>query len=349
MLLGPLDPWWGLATLLPGCVVVAVKNRPPMTALAVGSMLSLVDFSLVGTIAMLAVLHEVIYEATMSLAPRGRRQMLAILIAVGAVMIVGVAVITRDLRAVVFAAIIVFAIIGTPFWWATAVRSAEEVAELHAARAADAARLVALREQDAVLQERQRMAGDLHDAIAGHLSAVALRSEAALARPADEPQDRDALRAVREASLRSLEEMRSMILLLRSGAEPIAAADRLDRLADIVDEGQDAGLTITVDLDLPTPPPTAVDQAAARIVRESLRNASKHAAGGDVDVHVAGTAGALELVVRSRGGRPSDAGGAGVGLAMLRERAEALGGTFTAGAEGDAWVVRATLPLGVRT
>lgn len=356
LLNGRLDPWWGFATLVPGCIVVAAKHRAPMAALAVGSAIFLVDFAFIGTIALLAVLHEVIYEATVSLGRRGRDRMLAILVALGLVILVGIAVITRDLRTIVFAAIIVFAIIGTPFWWGTAVRSAEEVAELHAARAEDAARLVELREQDAVLDERRRMAGDLHDAIAGHLSAVALRSEAALARPADERQDRDALAAVREASLRSLDEMRSMILLLRSGAEPIAAADRLDRLADIIEEARDAGLTVTADLDLPSTPPTAVDQAAARIVRESLRNAAKHAAGGAVDVRVAADSGELELEVRSRGGRPGEAGGAGLGLAMLRERAEALGGTFSAGPDptsaapdGDAWVVHASLPLGVRT
>jgi signal transduction histidine kinase len=356
LLAGRLDQYWGFATLVPGCLVVAVKHRAPMAALAVGSGIFLVDFAFVGTIAMLAVLHEVIYETTVSLGRRGRDWMLAILVALGAIILIGIAVLTRDLRTIVFAAIIVFAIIGTPFWWGTAVRSAEEVAELHAARAEDAARLVALREQDAVLDERRRMAGDLHDAIAGHLSAVALRSEAALARPADERQDREALAAVREASLRSLDEMRSMVLLLRSGVEPIVAADRLDRLADIIDEARDAGLTVTADLDLPASLPTAVDQAAARIVRESLRNAAKHAAGGAVDVRLAADSGQLELDVRSRGGRAGDAGGAGLGLAMLRERAEALGGTFSAGRDtssgpfdGAAWVVHATLPLGERT
>jgi signal transduction histidine kinase len=355
VLLGRLDPVWGFATLLPGCLVVALKHRAPMTALAVGSAIFLVDFALIGSIALLAVLNEVIYEATVSLGRRGRERMLAILVAVGIVLLVGIAVLTRDVRTVVFAAIIAFAIIGTPFWWGTAVRSAEEVAELHAARAEDAARMVAMRERDAVLDERRRMAGDLHDAIAGHLSAVALRSEAALARPADERQDREALGAVREASLRSLDELRSMVLLLRSGAEPIAAADRLDRLDAIIAEARDAGLTVTADLALPPSPPTAVDQAAARIVRESLRNAAKHAAGGTVDVRVAADSAELELEVRSASGAgskeaPSTAGvgGAGVGLAMLRERAEALGGTFSAGHDGGHWVVRARLPLGVR-
>jgi signal transduction histidine kinase len=73
-------------------------------------------------------------------------------------------------------------------------------------------------------------------------------------------------------------------------------------------------------------------------------------------VRVAADAGQLELEVRSRGGRPGDARGAGLGLAMLRERAEALGGTFFAGRDtsapgrdGETWVVRATLPLEVRT
>lgn len=348
LLFGPLDPRWGYVTLVPGCVVVATKRRSPMIALTLGSACFLVDFAFIGSIAMLAVLTDVIFEATMSLDRRGRERMLAILVAFGTVVLVIIALIAGDARTVVFTAIIVFAIIGMPFWWGTSVRSAEEIAELHAARAEDAARLIALRERDAVLEERRRMAGDLHDAIAGHLSAVALRSEAALARSADERLDRDTLLAVRESSLRSLDEMRSMVLLLRSGEEPIAAADRLDRLVDVIGAARTSGLHIETELAIPSSVPTAVDQAAARIVREALRNAERHAGGGSVTVRIAGDTGELELEVRSSGGRPGSHNGSGVGLAMLRERAEALGGVFSAGAQDGTWTVRAALPMEVR-
>lgn len=346
---GP-SPWWGLLTIVPGCVLVAVHAARPLIALGFGAALFAVDFVWFGTVGMLLVLHELIYAATMSVSPRGRRWMFGILTALVAVATVAAGIAGGGLRTAVLAGLLAFAVLGTPFWWATAVRRAEEVAELHRQRAEDAARLAELREREGVRRERQRMAGDLHDVIAGHLSAVALRSEAALAREPDQAGDREALAAVREASLRSLGEMRSMILLLRSGEEPFTAADRLDRLPRITEDASAGALEVRVEADPLPELPAAVDQAAARIVRESLGNAAKHAAGGTALVRVAARAGELEVTVTSNGGAAiASPGGAGMGLVTMRERAEALGGRFRAGpGEDGAWTVSARLPIGAR-
>lgn len=340
------SPWWGLLTVVPGCALVALQHRRPLLALALGTALFVADFAWFGTLGMIFVLHELVYSATASLTPAGRRRMLGGLVAIGAVVIALVAIASRDLRTTVLVALLAFALLGTPYWWATAVRRAEEIAELHAERAEDAARLAGLRARDAVRRERERMARDLHDVIAGELSAVALRSEAALTRDADEARDREALGAIRETSLRSLEEMRAMILLLRSGEEPAVAADRLDRLPEIV--AGTAGLEVTLEAERVNGLPAAIDQAGARIVRESLLNAAKHAAGGTAIVRVVPSDDEVRIEVLSHGGTPAGTGGAGLGLVTLRERAEALGGHLTAGPRHGGWRVLAQLPRKLR-
>lgn len=340
------SPWWGLLTVVPGCALVTAYRRRPLLALALGAVLFVVDAAWFGTVGMLFVLNELIYSATMSLTPRGRNRMLVVLVAVSVGLVAVVAVASDDPRLAVLVALLAFAFFGSPFWWATAVRSAQEVAELHAGRAEDALRLADLREREVVRAERERMARELHDVIAGHLAAVALRSEAALAREPDERRDRDALAAIRQSSLRSLDEMRAQILLLRSGEpdEPVAAADRLDRVAEIAET---IGIRVALEVrDVPELP-AAIDQAAARIVREALVNAGKHSGGAEVAVTIGAADGELRLEVRSRGGESRGVGGAGLGLVTMRERAEALGGTFTAGPTPDGWLVSARLPLQV--
>lgn len=333
---GP-SPWWGLLTVVPGCALVAARDRRPLLALALGVVLFAVDVAWFGTVGMVLVLHELIYAATASLTPAGRRRMRWALAAFGAAIVVAVTSASGDLRVAVLATLLVAAFLGTPYWWATAVRRAEEVAELTVQRTADS-------ERDAIRLERLRMASDLHDAIAGQLASVALRSEGALDREPDAERDRAALAAVREASIRGLEEMREMILLLRSGAEPATAADRLDRLPEII---ASAGATIDVEVDTLPALPVVVEQAITRIVRESLLNADKHAAGGPIRLRIDATDSAVHVLVHSRGGASRGTTGAGWGTTAMRRRAEAIGGAFSAGPTSDGWSVSAVLPIEV--
>lgn len=207
----------------------------------------------------------------------------------------------------------------------------------------------------AVGAERARMARDLHDVVAGQLSAIAIQTEAALTLRDPDPETlRRLLEAVRGGSVAALAEMRTMIGLLRAdGADgdPVTAPAGLDRLDTLVEAGRTSGLLIDVDDRRPPdpPPPAAVDLAAFRIVQESLTNAAKHAPGSTVTLRLAGADDRLTVELTNPvPRRTAAAGGTGTGLIGLRERAAAVGGTLRAGPDGGAggstWTVRADLP-----
>src|SRR5699024_6366077 len=117
-----------------------------------------------------------------------------------------------------------------PRWWGRSVRQHRERAERARVGAEDQSHLARMRHEEAARDEREQMARDLHDAVAGHLSAIALRTEAALV-AGPTPAEAETLTSVRSFSLEALTEMRTMIELLR-GTEPQRAPSRLsDRAA----------------------------------------------------------------------------------------------------------------------
>ena len=148
--------------------------------------------------------------------------------------------------------------------------------------------IAALDRQAAIADERNRMARDLHDVVAGHLSAIAIQSEAALGITGAESDERlhRTLKSVRGNSIDALEEMRSMIGLLRTDiVDEAAAPGRLRQLAKLVDSAHAAGTEVAVHDDLaPGQLPTAVDHTAYRIAQEALTNAIKHAPGHPVEL-----------------------------------------------------------------
>lgn len=381
------------ALLALGCGLMVVKRRWPVAVLAAGVALFAVDAWLGGSVGVVVVLVDLLYSAALLASARAAAAVATVVGAVGAAGALVVWSVTLDLRITVFLVLQYVALVGTPLWWGTAVRRQSELTDLATARAEDQRRLASLRVAELVADERTRMARDLHDAIAGHLSAITIHAGAALAVPPDDPRagarDRAALEAVRAASVTSLQEMRSMILLLRAGdasaADPTTAAPRLHDADGLVSAGEAAGLRLTWEgaapADLPALP-SAVDQAAYRILQESLTNAAKHVPGAHVRVALGVRDGELALTVESTApaavparaatGTSADGpgraalrsgpdGGTRLGLLTMRERAEALGGRFTAGwtdaapdgraLPGDAggprrWAVAATLPLG---
>lgn len=346
----PHGAWTQAALLAVGCAALLAKARAPFAVLATSAALFAADGALGGSIGMLLVLVDAIYSAVLHSSDRGRHALLGVVAALSVGSTLLVLVLTGDLRATALTALQVFAIVGTPYWWGLAVQRERARAAIEAARADDLERLAELTQHDAVREERSRMARDLHDAIASELSAIAIHSSAAL----DSPAPRASLEAIRAASIRSLEQMRSMILVLRSGGDAATAPDRLSDASGVLDRARQRGLEVRLEGEVPALP-VAVDQAAGRILQEALTNAMKHARGAAVAVEVAERGDALSLRVVSAGSGDGDAStpvpadappSAGLGLRLMRERAEALGGSLVAGPEGDAaWTVHATLPL----
>jgi signal transduction histidine kinase len=198
------------------------------------------------------------------------------------------------------------------------------------------------------------MARELHDVIAGHLSAIAIQSEAALSMSSDPTMAHAVLKSVRENSVNALEEMRTMIGLLRADLEAgdaereITAPTRLAELFRLVESARASGMRVTVNstVDAAVALPAAVDLTAYRIAQEALTNTVKHAPGGRVLVDIRHRDGMLTVEVGNelRPHAPRT-GATGHGLLNMRERASAVGGTLSAGPSGSAWVVRAELPL----
>ncbi len=351
----PGAPWPHAVPLALGCLVMLGKRRRPVAALLAGAVLFAVDVALGGSVGMLLVLFDLVHSAALHAGPRALLRLRAAAWALVVLSLLLGWTATGDLRITVFVGLQTFALVTTPLWWGLAVRRERELAALARARADDLRDLADLRTAEARAEERAQMARDLHDAVAGNVSAIALHAEAALARPAAPGgaagRERAALEAVRAAGVASLEEMRALILLLRAGTEPVAAAPRLDRLDDLLAGARAAGLDVRLVPAGPLPPlPAAVEQAAYRILQEALTNAAKHTPGGRAEVTAAVSGGRLVLRVDSGDGRPGGAvPGAGLGLLTMRERAESLGGRFAAGWSDDGrsrWSVAAELPVG---
>lgn len=336
-----VDPLWHLVPILLGSAVMLVKRRLPFTALAAGAALFLADGAFGGSLGMVFVFFDLLYSAVLYGSVRRVRGLLAVIVVVVAAALVVPILLGQELRNSVYVALQAFVLLGTPYWWGMSVRRSRELAAVSEARARDAERLLELQRDEVVREERERMARDLHDVIAGNLSAIAINAEAALAAPAGE-RDRAALRAVREASVAGLDEMRSMILVLRAGDDPLVSPPRLAELPELVERAD--GLRTRVVGPVPMVP-TAVDQALARVVGESLTNAARHTPGADVEIRFGEASDAVEVIVVSTGGRPqAGSRGTGHGIALMRERAERLGGVLEAGPVGDGWRVRARVP-----
>lgn len=336
-----IDPAWHLVPVLLGCAVMLGKRRAPITALAAGVALAAVDVWLGGSLGMVLVFFDLLYSAVLYGAAARVRVLLAVIVAAVVISLVVPLALGEPLRVAVFLALQAFVLLGTPYWWGMSVRRSRELAAVSEARARDAERLLALQHDEVLREERARMARDLHDVIAGNLSAIAINAEAALAgAPGD--RDRAALRAVREASVAGLDEMRSMIVVLRSGEDALVAPSRLTDLPGLI--ARAPGVTTTV-VDDPPVVSTAVDQALARIVGESLVNAARHAPGAEVEIRFGETSDAVEVTVTSSEGAPHQpARGTGHGIDLMRERAERLGGSLDAGTFAGGWRVRARMP-----
>lgn len=340
--------WVRLLELTALCGLELLRRRVPWALLLATAVLA-VDIWISPSLPVVVIFTDFLYAATLY----GSRRMSRVMIGVAAFSVVGVLsavlLLGQEWRTAVLAAVSVLPFVLTPVWWAANVRQQRDIAETERANAGQLAKIAELDRKAAVAAERGRMARDLHDVIAGHLSAIAIQSEAALSMP-DAKVARAVLESVRENSVSALEEMRAMIGLLKAeGDAETTAPARLAELSKLVESARASGLEVRVESTVEgLPLPAAVDLTAYRITQEALTNAVKHAPGGRVAVDIRVREGVLAVEVRNDVRRPHRADGAGTGLLNMRERAAAVGGELTAGPAGEGWLVRAELPVSPR-
>ncbi|MFI9170283.1 sensor histidine kinase [Streptomyces lincolnensis] len=201
-------------------------------------------------------------------------------------------------------------------------------------------------------EERLRMARELHDVLAHSISVINVQAGVGLALLDTDPeQARTALTTIKAASKEALGEVRQVLDTLRTpGDAPRAPAPGLDRLPELVQQAAGAGLTVDVEGAPPRLAP-GTDLAAFRIVQEALTNVVRHSGSRHARVRLDPADGTtLRLRIDDDGpATGADAGGSGNGLAGMRERAAALGGTIEAGPRADGgFRVLAVLPLNVK-
>ncbi len=357
-----------------GALMLA-RRRYPVVVLAV-SVLGLFAYYAAGYPAVgLAV---PVAAALFSAAELGR--LTAAVVAAAVVTVVSVAV--RLAEGQDFSVVVGYELAGHVLLIGAAIALGDSVRSRRAAQA-DARRIAELtaeryrHEADARLQaERVAIARDLHDSLGHTTSVIALHAD--VAREAvgrDDTAVRSALDLIRSTATRSMTDLRRTVALLRSRDDGRRTVVSLANLDTVTGAATAAGFDVDVDVEVGAELPSPVEAAAFRIVQEAVTNVVKHSAGSRVHVQVRQDDARLTLSVSDDGAdrstiaradrgtavhasgsntaragstaAHSDRSTAGHGIAGMRERAQALGGTLTAEHRGTGFVVRAALPLAV--
>jgi signal transduction histidine kinase len=233
-----------------------------------------------------------------------------------------------------------------------AVRDRQLRADTLAARAALLEREHELRANEAVAEERARIARELHDLVAHNVSVMVV--QAGVERhslPQEQASTREVLASIEQAGRQALVEARRLLGVLRrkgehEGLEPQPSVDQLDVLLEQV---RRAGLPVSLEVEGERARlPAGVDLCAYRIVQEGLTNALKHAGPAQAEVRLRYAPGSLDVEVRDdgRGSARVNGDGTGHGLIGMRERVALYGGELETGPrEGGGFQVRAHLPL----
>ncbi|KAB2348869.1 sensor histidine kinase [Actinomadura rudentiformis] len=345
-----IAPGWRLLPLAGLCVAMVFRRTRPIVGLLLSTPFNFTDVVIGPSIATLMIYSDALYAASLYGPRRAAEWLLGITTAATLAVAAAFGIALTTISSGVIAGSLAGVAWVGPVLTAMVVREHRDRADAERQRAAQMARLAEMDRRAAVNTERARMARELHDVIANHLSAVALHSSAVLkVSDLDRESINRSMEVIRENSVQGLAEMRRMIGLLREGdgeADP-AAAPKLDGLERLVAHTARSDLTAGLKVLGDAPGlPAPVEHAAYRIVQESLTNALKHAAAGRVEVLLEYRPGCVVVTVDSPlGAGGSRLPGSGSGLIGMRERVTMLDGTFEAGPGDGRWRVYAELPL----
>ena len=205
--------------------------------------------------------------------------------------------------------------------------------------------------REAVVEERARIARELHDVVAHAISVMLLQARGGRRMLSEDPEDtRRALDAIEHAGEQALADMRRLLGMLREvdGQPALAPMPGLARIDQLVAQLTATGLPVDVTVEgEPFALPPGIDASAYRIVQEALTNALKHAGPAHAHVILRYSRNDLELEILDDGNGTGTVGGSGYGLAGLRERVAVYGGELESGSRPEGgYALRARLPLG---
>jgi len=203
--------------------------------------------------------------------------------------------------------------------------------------------------REAVVEERARIARELHDVIAHHVSMIVIQAGAERRVLDGDGGTREVLETIERIGRGALTEMRRLVGMLRSdGPDPLAPQPGLGDLPTLVEQVRASGLPVELHVeggrrDLPV----GIELSAYRIVQEALTNALKHAGEARASVHVRYGQDSLELeIVDDGAGEAEPVASGGHGLVGMRERVALYGGRLDAGRRsGGGFAVRVLLPI----
>lgn len=357
---------WPLAVSVALMLVAAVsllwRRRHPVVPLVVAGPLGMLELLVGGQITAFLMLFEALFEPIIHGSRRLARTATAAAAAVSVLAVLTVLALDMSI-AVLWALLLVITVAAlTPLLWGWEVRHHREARRAAEALAGAERELAATRAAHAVESERRQIAHDLHDVIAGHLSAVTLHTSLAGSLTDREARDRS-LATSRESARAALRDLRSMIGVLSSDSSGVQPAVTLSW--EVLSErlrSRDPSARIRIDpaLEDPARVDGAVQAALLRIAAEAVTNAVRHGrAPISLAVLIEPTPHALshhltfrlenERAERSAPGGVGAGGGTGaggVGVESISHRATAVGGTATSGPLGPTrWQVLARLPL----
>jgi signal transduction histidine kinase len=332
----------GAAAFVALGVAAALRGRLPLLLLgsllvltAVGSLLPkhLGDVEAVGLFVLLAIYTAAAHTS-------GRRT----LIAAALTFVMGFTAMATDPDGINIAGAVFFGlIIGAPWVAGRAIRHRRLNEQRLEQEKADA--------EAAIVEERTRIARELHDVVAHAISVMVLQARGGRRVIADDPGEaREAFDVIEGTGHQALEEMRRLLGMLRASDEELALAPQpsLGQLDALLEQVRAAGLPVELAVEGgPAELPPGVDLSAYRIVQEALTNALKHAGPAQARVTVRYGQDELELEIADDGAGTGDGKGSGHGLIGMRERVSVYGGELHAGRRpGGGYALRARLPLG---